>query len=219
MAPWPGTNARLRETRLTMTEPPAQNQDNARPTDQVDLSRYRNIHSLGNRLMRGLWGLVWCLLFRTSPKLCHTWRLWLLRLFGAKIGKGCHVYSSCRIWAPWNLTMGDHSCLSFGVDCYCVDKVTIGSNVTVSQYSRLCTASHDYTYPDMRLIHAPITVRNQAWICADVFVGMGVTIGQGAVAAARAMVTKDVDPWAVVAGNPAKQVKQRQLRQPDQKPD
>ena len=105
--------------------------------------------------------------------------------------------------------MGDYACLSFGVDCYCVDKVTVGSNVTVSQYSYLCTASHDHTHADMPLTHAPIVIGDQAWVCADVFVGMGVTIGEGAVVAARATVVKDVEPWIVVGGNPAKFIKKR----------
>ncbi len=134
-----------------------------------------------------------------------------MRLFGAKIGAGSAVYPSCKIWAPWNLTMGDYTCLSFGVDCYCVDKVTIGSNVTVSQHSHLCTASHDFTRSAMPLITAPIKIEDQVWVCADVFVGMGVNIGEGAVVAARATVVKDVQPWTVVGGNPAKAIKKRIL--------
>lgn len=162
-----------------------------------------------NKLARGIWNAVWLLLYRPSPRPLHAWRCWLLRLFGAKIGRGAHPYPSARIWAPWNLVMGDHSCLSHFVDCYCVDKVTLGHHATVSQYSHLCTASHDYNKADMPLLTAPIVISDFAWITADVFVGPGVAVGQGAVVAARSTVTRDVAPWNVVAGAPAKFVRLR----------
>jgi putative colanic acid biosynthesis acetyltransferase WcaF len=139
----------------------------------------------------------------------HGWRRFLLRIFGAKLGRGTYVYPSVQVWAPWNLVMDDHSCLSHFVDCYCVDKIKIGRYATVSQYSFLCTASHDYSAVDMRLVTAPIVVSDWAWITADVFVGPGVTVGEGAVVAARSTVTKDVRPWTVVAGAPAKLINLR----------
>jgi putative colanic acid biosynthesis acetyltransferase WcaF len=178
---------------------------------RVDVSHYHNIHSLGNRAARALWGVVWLLLFRPSPRPCHAWRRMLLRLFGAQIGRGAHVQASVKIWAPWNLRMDDHSCLAADVDCYCVAPIRIGAHTTVSQYSYLCGASHDFTRPDMPLIFAPIIIEDQAWVCADCFVAMGVTIGQGAVVGARSNVTKDVPPWTVVAGNPARVIKPRRM--------
>lgn len=137
-----------------------------------------------------------------------------MRSFGAKVGKAAHVYPSTKIWAPWNLELGDHSCLSQYVDCYCVDKVRIGSHATVSQYSYLCTATHDIKDPAMRVVTAPIIIGEGAWVAADVFVAPGITIGDGAVVAARAVVVKDVAPWDVVAGNPAHVIKKRELRSP-----
>jgi putative colanic acid biosynthesis acetyltransferase WcaF len=178
----------------------------------VDVSRYASPLSRWNKLGRALWGVVWLLLFRPSPRPCFAWRRWLLRCFGARMGKGANVYSSCRVWAPWNLEMGDHSCLGFDVDCYCVDRVRIGAHATVSQYSYLCTASHDIRDPHMRLVTAPIAIGNGAWVCAGAFVGPGVVLGEGAVAAARAVVVKDVEPWAVVGGNPARFLGTRELR-------
>ncbi len=170
-----------------------------------------HLHQLtsANKLLRLLWRSVWVLLFRPSPRLFHGWRRLLLRLFGAKLGRGTYVYPSVQVWAPWNLVMGDHSCLSHFVDCYCVDKVTLGRHATVSQYSHLCTASHDYNQADMPLVTAPIVIGDFAWVTADVFVGPGVTVGQGSVVAARSTVTRDVSPWNVVAGAPAKFVKLR----------
>lgn len=105
--------------------------------------------------------------------------------------------------------MGDHSCLSHQVDCYCVDKVYLGPRVTVSQYSYLCTASHDYTRSDMPLVTAPIRIEADAWVTADVFVGPGVTIGEGAVVGVRSTVLRDIEPWTVVAGHPPRVIGQR----------
>jgi putative colanic acid biosynthesis acetyltransferase WcaF len=107
--------------------------------------------------------------------------------------------------------MGEYSCLSFDVDCYSVDRIRIGAHATVSQYAFLCTASHDIGDPHMKLTTAPISIGAGAWVAADAFVGPGVSLGEGAVAAARAVVVKDVEPWAVVAGNPAKAVRKREL--------
>lgn len=142
----------------------------------------------------------------------HGWRCFLLKLFGAKLGHKVHPYPSVKIWAPWNLEMGDYSCLASGVDCYCVDKITIGAHSTVSQYSYLCSASHDYTDASMPLVTAPIVIGERAWITADVFVGPGVTIGDGAVITSRSSVFTDIEPWVVARGNPAVAVKSRSMR-------
>lgn len=165
-----------------------------------------------NKLARAAWGVVWLLLFRPSPIPLHGWRRMLLRLFGANIGKRALPYPSARIWAPWNLTMEEDSCLSHQVDCYCVDKIVLGPRVTVSQYSFLCTASHDHTRQSMPLITAPIRIEADAWVTADVFVGPGVTIGEGAVVGARSTVLRSVRPWTVVAGNPAREIGPRTLQ-------
>jgi len=167
--------------------------------------------SLGNKIARVLWQIVWSLLFWPTPRLFHPWRCLLLRLFGAKLGKGVHPYPSARIWAPWNLEMGDHACLSEGVDCYCVAKVSIGAHSTISQYSVLCTASHDYSKALMPLVVAPITIGERVWITTDVFIGPGVTVGEGAVVTARSSVFSDLPPWMVARGNPAMPIKPRKF--------
>lgn len=164
-----------------------------------------------NRARRVLWSAVWWLAYRPSPRLLHGWRRFLLKLFGANIQKGAHPYPSARIWAPWNLTMGEGSCLGDYVRCYSVDHVTLEPHATVSQYSFLCTASHDYRIDGMPLITAPITIRRHAWVAADAFIGPGVTVGERAVVGARASVFRDVDPWTVVGGNPARVIRKYHL--------
>lgn len=174
--------------------------------------------SRANRLARVAWSLVWLLLFRPSPIPAHAWRNWLLRMFGARLGAGVHVYPSVKVWAPWNLEMRDHSSLAPNVDCYCVDRVIIGEYSTVSQYSYLCTASHDYQDPAilkgpvMQLISGPIELGSRVWITAGVFVGPGVAVGDGTVVLARSVVVHDLPPWSIAAGQPATVRKPRVLR-------
>jgi putative colanic acid biosynthesis acetyltransferase WcaF len=169
-------------------------------------------HSRMNQLGRLIWGIVWALFYRPSPRPMHTWRCFLLRIFGAKLGKAVHPYPASWVWAPWNLEMGDHASLADGVDCYCVDRIRIGAHAVISQYTFLCGASHDYEQRDFPLYSKPITIGEGVWVAADVFVAPGVTIGDGAVVAARSTVTKDVEPWTVVAGTPAKVLKKREIR-------
>ena len=184
--------------------------------NRIDMSKYSSPLGRANRVARALWRAVWLLLFRPTPVPMFGWRNFLLRAFGARMGRGVHVYPSCRIWAPWHLAMGDYSCLSFGVDCYCVDKVSIGPHAMVSQYAFLCTATHDDSDPHMRLVTAPITVADQAWVCAGAFVGPGVTVGQGAVLGARSSAVRDIEPWKVCAGSPARVLRDRTVREPGQ---
>ena len=181
---------------------------------KIDLSEYHNSLSRRHQIIRLLWGIVWGLLARPLPRsLGLGWKRSLLRLFGAKIHPTAVVYSSAKIYFPRNLIMDAYSCLASDVDCYNVDVIHIGANTTVSQGTFLCTASHDITNPLNPLITAPILIEDQAWVAADAFVGMGVTIGQGAVVGARAAVFKDVEPWTVVGGNPAKFIKKRIIKE------
>jgi putative colanic acid biosynthesis acetyltransferase WcaF len=167
--------------------------------------------SLENRALRGLWSVVWFLLFRPSPRSLHAWRRFLLRLFGAQIGHGAHPYPSARIWAPWNLVMEEHSCLAEQVDCYSVATVHIGAYATVSQYSFLCTASHDYSRLSMPLVAAPIVIGKRAWVAADVFIGPGVTVGEGTVVFARSSVFDNLPEWVLAGGHPAVPYRKRTM--------
>ena len=180
----------------------------------LDLKNYRNRYSFMNKIARATWNVVWLLFFRTTPRgsLFRPWRIVLLKIFGAKVAWSSNVLPSCRIWQPWELSMGEYACLSEKVDCYSVDEIKIGVQATVSQGAKLCSAGHDISSLIMELTHAPIVIGDNAWVAAWAIVMPGVTIGEGAVVAAGAVVTKDVEPWTVVGGNPAKFIKKRVLK-------
>ena len=167
--------------------------------------------SLSNRLLRVLWGVTSFFLFKFSPVSMHQWRSFLLRLFGAKIGKDVHVYPGVKIWAPWNLDLGNQCGIASGVNLYSQGKITIGSRTVVSQGVYLCAGTHDYTKPGFPLITKPIIVGDNVWIAAEAFIHPGVIINAGCVIGARSVVTKDMPAWMVCAGNPCKPLKDRKF--------
>lgn len=160
--------------------------------------------SLANRVARALWGAVWLLLFRFSPRPFHAWRATLLRLFGARLGKAVHVYPRVDIWAPWQLTVGDRVGIANGVTLYNMAPITIGANAVISQGAHLCAGNHDIDSPNFQLITAPIRIGEHAWVCAEAFVGPGVELAEGCVVGARGVVMRSIrEPWTVWSGNPA----------------
>lgn len=179
---------------------------------ELDLNNYKNRHSFKSKAVRVLWNIVWALLFRTTPgrvALFNRWRAFLLRCFGAKIGKHTAIFPSVKVWLPWNLEIGDRVALSSGVNCYSVDKIIIGNNSTISCDVFLDCASHDISSPIMELTYAPIAIGANCWVAANSIVLPGRRLGDGAVVAAGSVVTKDVEPWTVVGGNPARFIKKR----------
>lgn len=159
--------------------------------------------SFRNRMARALWNGVWLVFCRFSPRPFHGWRAFWLRLFGAKLGKGVHVYPGVKIWAPWNLEIGEESGVGDGATLYNMARIRIGRRVVISQGAHLCTGTHDYRDPSFPLIAKPICVDDHAWIAAEAFVHPGVHIGAHAVVGARAVVHKSVGESTVVFGNPA----------------
>ncbi|NNJ26384.1 2,3,4,5-tetrahydropyridine-2,6-dicarboxylate N-acetyltransferase [Planctomycetes bacterium LzC2] len=141
------------------------------------------------------------------------WRRFLLRLFGANVGRGAKVLPSAKVWLPANLTLGEYACLGAEVDCYCVAPISVGAHATVSQRAFLCAATHDISDPHMRLVARPIMIEASAWVCAEAFVGPGIAVGEGAVVGARAVAVKNVEPWAIVVGNPARFLRRRNLQE------
>lgn len=181
--------------------------------------RYRNGASRSALLRRLAWEAVWLLAFRPTPRWAlHGWRRFLLRCFGAHIGEGCRIAPSCRIWAPWNLSMGAYAALGDGVDCYSMDRIRIGSKVAVSQRSFLCAGSHDIRSLSRPLITGPIEIEDHVWIAAECFVHPNVVIRQGAVIGARSVVLQDMPAWSVCAGHPCRKLEDRVLNEPGKEP-
>lgn len=173
--------------------------------DWVARNRAQSKWSRQELALRVLWGLTEPL-FRFSPRPFWGWRRVLLRLFGAKIGCAVHVYPSVRITTPWNLeiradaAVGDHAIL------YALGPMRIGARATISQGAHLCAGTHDISDPTRPLLKPPITIGDDVWVCADAFIGPGIVIGDGAIVGARAVAMKDVPAYAVMAGNPARQI-------------
>jgi putative colanic acid biosynthesis acetyltransferase WcaF len=139
----------------------------------------------------------------------HGWRSFLLRCFGAQLGPQCHFYPGARIWAPWNLICADQVTAADGVEIYNPAPMTFGSHAIVSQGAYLCGATHDYNAPDFPLIAYEMSFGAHAWVCARAIVGPGVSLGEGSVLGLGAIATRNLDPWGVYAGSPAKLVKTR----------
>jgi putative colanic acid biosynthesis acetyltransferase WcaF len=183
--------------------------NNFKQMDTVDLARDKSVWSLKIKLLRILWLLFGIAFY--LPKQFSPIRIFLLRLFGAKIGKTCLICANVKVWMPWNLEMGDYVAIGKGVEIYNFGKVSIGNQSLVSQRSYLCTASHDYTHPYYPLIWKDITIGSQCWVASDVFIGPGVKIGEGSVIGARSVVFKNIADWKVCAGNPCRIIKERNL--------
>ena len=158
-----------------------------------------------------LWEAFWFLFLRWTPKRFNRLRLLCLRMFGAKIYGRPFVFSSARIYAPFNLELDDRACLGPRVNIYCLGRVSLGERTVISQESMLCGGTHDLTSPRMPLLIGDINLGADAFVGARALILPGVTIGEGAVVGAGAVVTKDVEPWTVVGGNPAKFIKKREL--------
>jgi putative colanic acid biosynthesis acetyltransferase WcaF len=176
----------------------------------VATNRSAEKYSSSEMMRRVLWIFLQPL-FRFSPRPCFGWRCFLLRCLGAKIGRDVHIYNSATIYYPWELEVGDESAIGEYAFVYNLGRVTIGARATISHRAHLCAGTHDHTKADFPLLRLPIVIGAQAWICADAFVGPGVTIGEGAIVGAAAVATKDVKPWMIVAGNPAREIKRREI--------
>lgn len=186
----------------------------------LDASRSRPLEGgatfpLSHRLYRSIWNLTWWLLASWTPPPMRSWRRFLLRLFGARIAPTAGIYGSVRIWYPPNLEVGEHAYIGPGANLYCMASMTIHAHALVSQGAHLCGGTHDMSDPHFQLIARPIVVGERAWIAAEAFVGPGVTVGEGAVLGARAVATRDLEPWTVYRGNPAEPLKSRVMRAGD----
>jgi putative colanic acid biosynthesis acetyltransferase WcaF len=180
----------------------------------VELSKAEQFnYSLQEYAGRLLWRLCWLSLWQLCWRRLYALRVLLLKCFGAKLSFKNQFAASSWIEIPWNLKLGEYSSIGPRVHLYNLGPTTIGSNTVISQDAYLCGGTHDYTVTTMPLIKSAITIGDNVWICAGAFIGPGISIGDGAVIGARAVVTKDVEPWTVVAGNPAVVINRRHLKE------
>jgi putative colanic acid biosynthesis acetyltransferase WcaF len=177
---------------------------------ELDVSTHRNArkYSMGELVGRVIWAAVRPLFF-LSPRLLYGWRNTLLRLFGARIGRGVRIYPTVSIFVPWGLQIEDEATIGHRVIIYNVGSIRIGARTMISQNAHICAGSHDYRSPGLPLLKTPIEIGSDVWICADAFVGPGVTVGESAVVGARSALFRDVAEQTVVGGNPAQFIKFR----------
>ncbi|OIQ31055.1 MAG: colanic acid biosynthesis acetyltransferase WcaF [Bacteroidetes bacterium MedPE-SWsnd-G2] len=178
-----------------------------------NLRIYKNPDNFRGRskLIVQLWWIVYGVFFKPSPQFFYGWRRFLLRAFGAKIGKKVIIRSSAQFTYPWKVEIGDYSWIGDEVVLYSLGVIKIGSNAVISQRSYLCTGSHDYLNPAFSIYEKPITVGDECWIATDVFVSPGLNIGKGAVVGARSTVINDIEEYSVNVGSPSKFIKSRRV--------
>ena len=191
----------------------------------VDFSKYKNTtwHPGRCKLSILLWRCTGMWMIKHLPCCCETYgerffnniRLFLLRLFGARVGSGV-VVRACEIYFPWNLDIANNVWLGFECKLYSLVRIKLGNNTCISQRAFLCTGSHSPTDPTFSLVVGEITLADAAWVAADCFVCPGVTLNEGAVAAAGSIVTRDLPAMTICGGNPCKPIKPRVLTAPEQ---
>lgn len=177
--------------------------------------------SMVNKIKRLLWNISWLLLCQWTPKPFHSWRSTVLRAFGAQLGKNNSIYPDCKIWAPWLLETEDAVTIGPGVEIYNPGGVRLEDHCILSQDAYLCGATHDYDSAQFTYVKKRIVIGHYAWVCAKAVVLPGVHCKEGSVLGAGSVTSKNLEPWMVYAGNPAKLVKPRNnflqsIRQNDQ---
>lgn len=156
-----------------------------------------------DRVIMLFWSVCWRIFCSWTPKPFNAWRLIWLRIFGAKIYGKPFVHQNVRIKIPWKLTLHDRACLGDGVHAYSLGEIEVFQEATVAQEAYLCTGTHKFDHPNRPLQTGKITIERHAFIGARAFVMPGLTIGERSIVGACSVVTKDVAPGSIVAGNPA----------------
>jgi putative colanic acid biosynthesis acetyltransferase WcaF len=170
---------------------------------------YDSPWTLGQRVGMLVWDGVWRVFCSWTPKPMNPWRLFVLRCFGAQLQGVPFVHSRARIQIPWNLRMHHRACLGDRANAYSLAEITIEEAATVAQEVYLCTGTHDFSSPALPLQTSPIRVGAGAFIGVRAIILPGVTLGRGAIVGAGAVVTRDVPDNMIVAGYPAKPIRQR----------
>lgn len=176
-----------------------------------DLSKFRLPPNFRGRsaVVVQLWWVVQATVFRWSPQFAYGFRAWLLRLFGATVGRGVLVRPTVTVTYPWKLSIGNNSWVGDEVVLYSLGNIEIGENVVISQRSYLCAGDHDYSQFDFPIRSHTIVVFSQAWIATDVFIAPGVSIGEAAVIGARSSVFRSMPARMICTGSPCKPIRER----------
>jgi len=177
---------------------------------KTDLSAYNNNwYQPGHPFKRLTWYFVNVLFFKNALFPFSSAKSQLLRLFGAKIGKGVIIKPCVNIKYPWMLSIGDHSWIGENVWIDNLAQISIGKNCCISQGTLLLCGNHNYKKSTFDLIVNPITLDDGAWIGAKCLVTQGVTAKRHSVLAAGSVLSKDMEANSIYRGNPAEKIKDR----------
>ena len=178
---------------------------------KTDISSYNNswYKTGGGSLKRVVWFYANAVIFNSSLFPVNALKIFLLKIFGAKIGKGVVIKPSVNIKYPWNVSIGDYTWIGENVWIDSLVKISIGSNVCISQGAYLLTGNHNYKKTTFDLIVQPITVEDGVWIGARSIVCPGVICKTQAVLTAGSIATKRLEAYSIYQGNPADVIKKR----------
>ncbi len=172
---------------------------------EIDLRSFKSNRTIAGRSLsvQLLWTLAGSLLLRNSWLPGSRWRVLLLRIYGAKLGKNVVIKTGVRVKYPWKLQVGDSSWI--GEDCWIdnMAEVTLGSNVCLSQACYLCTGNHDWSDPAFSMFAKGITLEDGSWLASRCTLGPGISIGRNAIAAIGSVIWKSIPPSEIHGGNPA----------------
>ena len=164
------------------------------------------------RLLQRIWEIFRGLFCVTTPWFATRWRAMIHNIFASRISYSASIARTAMIDYPWCFTIGDYSSVGKKTWIQCQDIVIIGNHTCIGDYVKILTGSHNIASKNFDLETAAIIIEDNVWIATGAIVLSGVTIGEGAVVAAGAVVTKNVDPWTIVGGNPAKFLKKRVMK-------
>ena len=178
---------------------------------KTDLSLYNNLpfNPGGSAIKRLLWYYINAVFLKSGLLPSSGFKIFLLRLFGAKIGKGVIIKPGVNVKYPWHLIIGNHTWIGENVWIDCLVAITVGNNVCISQGATLLTGSHNYKKKTFDLITQPVTLEDGVWIGAGAIVNLGVTAASHAVLTSGSVATKNLEAYSIYQGNPAGKVRER----------
>lgn len=177
---------------------------------RTTLDQYNNDwYQPGGAIKRLLWMIVSAVFFRHSLAVFSGWKSFLLRMFGAGVGKGVNIKPSVHIKYPWFLKIGNHCWIGEGAWIDNLAEVKLGDHVCISQGAYLLTGNHNYRRPTFDLMARGITLEDGVWIGARSVVCPGVHCGSHSVLSVNSVATKNLEPYTIYQGNPAAPIKSR----------